>query len=94
METNPNVITLAFFCGKHQDVHRDVHALPLELMMSLLLQLIAYHTGFHSDILGECISKLEPMDVYSIYEALEELVGHLPTNVILCVVLDIINLFR
>lgn len=87
---NLEIITLAYFCGQHQDFHRDEAARPSELAMSLLLQLVDQHRDFDEADLQRCLDRteLEPHSVGSVVSSLGRLVGLLPSRTIVYLVLD------
>lgn len=85
---NIEIIPLAYFCGQHQDYQSGVAASPAGLAMSLLLQLVDTHRDFESEVLQRCLDKTVPDDPRSVLDSLATLLGHLPREAMVFVVID------
>lgn len=85
---NLEIVSLAYFCGQHQNFTQDAAASPSELGMSLLLQLVDRHREFDAADLRLCLDDTDPNSVGSIFESLGTLLGHLPSRAIVYLVLD------
>ncbi|KAK2599646.1 hypothetical protein N8I77_011382 [Diaporthe amygdali] len=90
---NIEIISLAYFCGQHQNYSRDVAASPAELAMSLFLQLVNGHRDFEPNVLQRCLDKTVPYDIGSITESLSRLLNHLQTDAMVFVIIDGIEHF-
>lgn len=85
---NIEIIPLAYFCGQHQDYQSDIAASPAGLAMSLLLQLVDAHKDFESEVLQGCLEEIVPDDLESILNSLATLLGRLPLEAIVFVIID------
>jgi hypothetical protein len=88
----PSVVALAYFCGQHRRLS-DVYANPSELIMSLLLQIIDRYRGFLQGELERCLQDVDPRNVVSLCQAFHRLVGRLPNDIFLYVVVDGLSFF-
>lgn len=85
---NIEIIPVAYFCGQHQNYHRDVAASPNELAMSLMLQVLNSHRDFEPKILQRCLEKTKPDDLESILNSLSMILGNLPLEAMVFVIID------
>jgi hypothetical protein len=95
LRQNPSMelVTLAYFCGRHWDYRRDAAGSPDELAMSLLLQLVDQYRAFEPRALQECLDKAVPHDVAAICEVLQSLLDQLPNNAVVFLVIDGLHSF-
>ncbi|CAJ2507742.1 Uu.00g089280.m01.CDS01 [Anthostomella pinea] len=82
------LITLAFFCSRHQDYMRDINGKPAELAMTLLLQLLDQYRDFDQNMLAAIPDPLDPDDLGSICLTFGCLLAALPQNVIVILIID------
>jgi hypothetical protein len=87
------LVTLAYFCGRHWDHRRDEAGSPDEMAMSLLLQLVDRYRHFEPRALQECMDKAVPHDVVAICEAFQDLLDQLPSNAVVFLVIDGLHSF-
>ena len=87
------LVTLAYFCGRHWDYRRDEAGSPDEMAMSLLLQLVDRYRHFEPRALQECMDKAVPHDVVAICEAFQGLLDQLPSNAVVFLVIDGLHSF-
>lgn len=87
-QDNIEIIPVAYFCGQHQNYHRDVAASPNELVMSLMLQVLDFHRDFEPQILQRCLEKTNPDDLESILNSLSMILGNLPSEAMVFVIID------
>lgn len=85
---NIEIIPLAYFCGQHQDSQSGIAASPSGLAMSLLLQLVDTHREFESEVLQKCLEKTAPDNLGSVLDSMATLLGHLPLEAMVFVVID------
>lgn len=85
---NLEIVSLAYFCGQHQNFSRDAAASPSELAMSLLLQLVDRHGEFDAVDLRRCLEDTDPKNVGSIMKSLGTLLAHLSSRAIVYLVVD------
>ncbi|KAG6361144.1 hypothetical protein INS49_009368 [Diaporthe citri] len=90
---NIEIISLAYFCVKHQNYSRDEAAHPAELAMSLLLQLVHSHRDFEPNLLQKCLDERLPYNIKPILECLAELLDGLPLEAVVFVIIDGIEHF-
>lgn len=90
---NIEIISLAYFCTKHQNYNRDEAAHPAELAMSLLLQLVHSHSDFEPNLLQKCLDERLPYNIKPILECLAELLDGLPLEAVVFIIIDGIGHF-
>ncbi|KAI0179464.1 hypothetical protein GGR52DRAFT_570350 [Hypoxylon sp. FL1284] len=84
------IVPLAFFCGCHR---LDQDGTVTKMAMTLLLSLLDFYNGFDVATLRECLEGMDERDFRSVLDAFGKLINRLPSNVLVSVVIEGLEVF-
>ncbi|KAK8065716.1 hypothetical protein PG997_012463 [Apiospora hydei] len=87
------VVALAFFCSEHAASRRDRLGHPNALIWMLLLQLVDCYQEFSGSKLEKGLAMIADGETEKVCAAFESLIGHLPSNVIVVMVVEGVDSF-